>query len=267
MKRVVTALIGIPLILYLILFTPPITLIGVVFIFMLLGMYEYFALVKSRIPFLLQISGYPIAAAVLLSFYPDVGQIPAFFFPVSVAWVLTFALLARTDMKTAFEGSALTLFGAWYVGGLMGYLVGLRMITNGGETGAKLVLFLLIVIWTGDTFAYFAGKGFGKHKLAPVVSPKKTVEGALVGLLFSMIAAVVCSLTFLPQLTPLQASIAGMVVGISGQIGDLCESIIKRAVQVKDSGTIIPGHGGVLDRVDSLLFGAPALYYYFYFLQ
>jgi phosphatidate cytidylyltransferase len=126
---------------------------------------------------------------------------------------------------------------------------------------------LFIVIWSGDSFAYFAGKSLGRHKLAPVVSPNKTWEGAVAGFLFSIIAALACKATFLHGLSWMDATALGALIGVVGQIGDLCESIVKRAVKVKDSGAILPGHGGMLDRVDSLLFGAPAMYYYLSFLS
>ena len=96
------------------------------------------------------------------------------------------------------------------------------------------------------------------------MSPKKTIEGAIAGFVFSIVAAVGGRSIFLQQISLIDAIALGAIVGILGQIGDLCESILKRAVQIKDSGTILPGHGGMLDRIDSLLFGAPALYYYWY---
>jgi phosphatidate cytidylyltransferase len=98
------------------------------------------------------------------------------------------------------------------------------------------------------------------------ISPQKTVEGSIGGLIFSMLAAILCKLFFFPDVSFVHAIVLGTVVGLMGQIGDLAESLLKRSVKLKDSGSILPGHGGMLDRLDSLLFGAPAMYYYVYFL-
>src|SRR5262249_51407544 len=122
-----------------------------------------------------------------------------------------------------------------------------------------------VIVWTNDIFAFVAGKSFGRHKLAAVVSPKKTVEGAVAGFVAGIIAAAAYAYFLVPSLAIVHACIIGALIGIAGQIGDLCESILKRVAQVKDSGTIVPGHGGMLDRIDSLLFGAPTMYYYYYF--
>src|SRR5205085_2916447 len=124
---------------------------------------------------------------------------------------------------------------------------------------------LFLIIWADDTFAYLVGRKLGRHKLAPQTSPKKTVEGSIAGLIFSMLASYLYCRFFLPDVLLKDSLIIGALVGIAGQIGDLCESLLKRSVDVEDSGSIIPGHGGMLDRIDSLLFGAPAMYYYVYF--
>ena len=127
------------------------------------------------------------------------------------------------------------------------------------------MLSLFIIIWAGDTGAYVVGKLLGRRLLTKI-SPKKTVEGSFGGLIFSMILAVVCKYFLLPELSVNNAIWLGALIGIMGQIGDLAESLLKRSANVKDSGSILPGHGGMLDRLDSLLFGAPAMYYYVYFV-
>ncbi len=125
---------------------------------------------------------------------------------------------------------------------------------------------ILIVIYMGDGAAYFAGTYLGKHKLAERLSPKKTWEGALGGLLGSVAAMLLCSLVFFSALTTAQAVLAAVILAVSGQLGDLVESLIKRSCNVKDSGNILPGHGGILDRIDSVLFAFPAGYYLAFFL-
>lgn len=137
--------------------------------------------------------------------------------------------------------------------------------------GSPYVMFLLAVVWSGDTGAYFGGLKFGRHKLAPTISPKKTWEGAIFGLLASALGGFLIhkfySITSKPlghDLTVLAASLAG---GILGQMGDLFESLFKRFAGVKDSGSIFPGHGGFLDRVDGLLFAAPVIWFIFHTFQ
>jgi len=128
--------------------------------------------------------------------------------------------------------------------------------------GAQWVFFLLMTVWAGDTCAYFVGTLIGKHRLYPQISPKKTVEGLLGGLAGSMVVAGLLRVLFLKNLPWSHTPILASSILLLGQIGDLGESMIKRAVNAKDSSGLIPGHGGVLDRLDSFLFSAPFLYYY-----
>lgn len=133
------------------------------------------------------------------------------------------------------------------------------------EQGRFWVLFLVCIIAANDTFAYYAGKGFGKHKLSPVVSPKKTVEGALGGLIGGLAVAAAFQYFFVLHISLKEISVLAISIGILGQLSDLFESLIKRSAGVKDSGSILPGHGGALDRIDSLIFPIPFLYYYLIF--
>jgi phosphatidate cytidylyltransferase len=130
--------------------------------------------------------------------------------------------------------------------------------------GARYVFLLLAIVWAGDTGGYFGGRFFGKHKLAPHKSPKKTWEGAFAGLLASIAGAHLLSLFYANLSAPLASSVtltlAGLFGGMAGQLGDLVESVFKRFAKVKDSGAIFPGHGGFLDRTDGLLFAAPVLW-------
>ncbi len=128
--------------------------------------------------------------------------------------------------------------------------------------GWKLVLLVLVCTFSSDTGAYFTGRALGKHPFAPRVSPKKTWEGAIGGLFFSVLA---CQLWrgVMPELSAVDATVLGLGAGFLGQLGDLSESLIKRSAGVKDSGRILPGHGGVLDRFDAVAFAAPIVYYYY----
>ncbi len=149
-------------------------------------------------------------------------------------------------------------FGLLYIPLLLGHFILLRQM----EHGIELIFFVILVTWLADTGGFVVGLAIGKHPLAPTLSPKKTIEGLFGGVAFATIGAGICQIWFSPFFSLGQCAMLGISLALIGAIGDLCESGIKRSVQVKDSGTIIPGHGGVLDRVDSLLLTGPSLYYY-----
>jgi phosphatidate cytidylyltransferase len=151
-----------------------------------------------------------------------------------------------------------TAFGIAYVNWLLGYAFWLRDL----EAGKEWVLLLVLVTWLGETAAYLVGSVLGRHALAPLVSPKKTVEGAAAQLVVSVVAALIARAWFFPALPLSGAVLVGLMLGVVGQVGDLVESALKRSVGVKDTGRLIPGHGGMLDRIDSLLFNTPVLFYY-----
>lgn len=128
--------------------------------------------------------------------------------------------------------------------------------------GVEWLLVIMLIVVTNDSSAYYIGSRFGRNRLYPLVSPKKSIEGALGGLAGSICGTLLAKFTFFPQLTLTDALVTAVAVGMLGQAGDLFESMLKRSFGVKDSGTIFPGHGGALDRMDSILFAAPATYYY-----
>src|SRR5262249_22607440 len=155
------------------------------------------------------------------------------------------------DTQTAAVRVMANAFGPLYVGGGLGAMILLRR--DAGTDGPAYVVLALCFAWASDTGAYFAGRFLGRHKLYEAVSPKKTVEGGLGGLAASVASALVAHFWFLPSLPLLDGLLLAIVAGGLGQAGDLGESLIKRAFGVKDSGGIVPGHGGLLDRVDALL--------------
>ncbi len=147
--------------------------------------------------------------------------------------------------------------GLLYLPILLGHLGVLRLLPDGREW----IFLTLLVIMGCDTFAYFVGVRFGKRKLYPAVSPNKSIEGAVGGLAGSVLAACLAKVWLLPKIGLFEAVLIGLLLGVAGQLGDLFESLLKRACEVKDSGNMIPGHGGILDRLDSLLFAFPIVYY------
>ena len=167
-------------------------------------------------------------------------------------------LLRREAGRSAWEPVAVTLLGICYVNWLLGYTVWLRDL----DAGVEWILLLVSVTWLGETAAYLVGSTLGRHKLAPTISPRKTVEGAIAQLVVSVLAALGARAWFFPALSAESAIAVGLLLGVVGQVGDLIESAIKRSVSTKDTGRLIPGHGGMLDRVDSLLVNTPVLFYY-----
>ncbi len=167
-------------------------------------------------------------------------------------------LVARIPLSQLVTQVSLALFGVLYLGLTLSYVVWTRQLPQ----GEWLVFLLLLITWAGDTGAYFVGTCCGRHALAPRISPKKTLEGLAGGLSGAMIAAFMARWGFMPDLSSLDCILMSVLLTGFGLWGDLAESAIKRSAGVKDSGGVLPGHGGMLDRLDSLLFAAPAFYYY-----
>ena len=171
-------------------------------------------------------------------------------------------LFRLKDVKSAAGETSLFIMGFFYVPYLLGHL----MLLRGMPHGISWIFLLLVIVMAGDTGAFYVGCNFGRRKLYPAVSPNKSVEGSLGGLAGSLTGAFIARATFFPELTMADAVVTAIGFGILGQLGDLFESLLKRSFGVKDSGVIIPGHGGILDRLDSILFAAPAAFYYVTFV-
>ncbi len=172
----------------------------------------------------------------------------------------------QKDFSKMLAGMGVTILGVFYVAFLGGFLIATRVGFD-HSLSTKLLIFFFVVIFGSDAGQYFSGRAFGKHKLAPVISPGKTVEGAIGGLVAAAGFAALCTLVFFPELPYTFGIPLGVAMAALGMFGDLAESAIKRGSKAKDAASILPGHGGLLDRLDSLLFNAPLLYYFarFYF--
>lgn len=203
-----------------------------------------------------------IAAAALLPIYPAwLGArfttaalwtvMGVFFF----AWIFH---LIRGPLPEAPTRAAHLLTGTLYGGLGLSALAGLRLFPH----GFAWVVCALVITWGNDTSAYFAGRFLGKHKLYPTVSPNKTWEGFVGGMCGSIVGLFIMRAFFFPALPVSGCLLVGALGGVMGPLGDLCESVLKRAYQVKDSGTLLPGHGGMLDRIDALIFNAPLVLLY-----
>lgn len=173
------------------------------------------------------------------------------------ALLLIYIVLVKNKMT--FDEVGFILLSAFYVGLGFHYFIETRFI------GVEFVIFVLLVVWTTDSGAYFVGRKFGKHKLWPEISPKKTVEGFVGGIVIAVLFAIAMQLIYPFAQGWVQLILVTIVASIVGQMGDLVESAIKRHYGVKDSGNILPGHGGILDRFDSLLFVVPLLHFLHFF--
>ncbi len=266
LPRLVVILLGVPCFYF-------ITLRGGLFFLVLvdliipLGLREFYVLMRAKGYQPFEALGYFCALAI--SWY-------AWRAGVGVPLIVTGSLLLimvrelfRREMTRSLAHIAVTVFGIMYIGWMGSHLVMLRELpaTLGldDHIGAQLVCFAALLTWATDTGAYLFGVAFGRHKLIPRISPNKTVEGAVGGLISAGFCGWLCSKGLTPFLTPFAATVVGLIVGVMAQLGDLVESMIKRDAGIKDSAELIPGHGGVLDRFDSLLFTVPVLYYYFRF--
>ena len=260
-RRLATAAVALPL-LALALFWGPVWLMEVIVAAaVLLGLKEFLALLEAR-----AIRPMRIPAVLLTAlFFFDVAHPAATHPPLAaLAVVVLFSalLLRRDDFAHSLAAAAFTLLGALYLGALGGALAALRSLAPADEGPWRLTL-LLAVMMIADTCAYFVGSAIGRHKLAPRISPGKTWEGVIGAAVGGVLTALLVRRLGLATLSLMDAALLGLGVTALGTTGDLAESVLKRWAGVKDSGALFPGHGGMLDRLDSLLFGAPVLYYYF----
>lgn len=233
------------------------------------GMWELYRMVETRGMHPYKIIG--IICGLVLSWYVFFrnGMYANLFLTLALITLMCLELTRRETQNAVYHISS-TVFGVIYVAFLGAHLILLReyplTINLDYSMGASFVFLAVVVTWSGDTGAYIIGSTLGKHPLLPRVSGKKTKEGSLGGLLFSVAGALVARETFAPYLALWQALVLGLIVGTMGQLGDLFESLVKRDMEVKDASAMIPGHGGILDRFDSLLFTAPLTYYFIRFV-
>jgi phosphatidate cytidylyltransferase len=247
--------------------------IGLAAVAIIAGLFEFYSLTKKLELKADAAIGYLGAAALFIGFVFDApAKAPELIMLTLVVFVIVL-LVTQTfrfqkDFSKMLTGVGVTLVGVFYVAFLGGFLVATRTgFENVPNLSTHLLGYFFIVIFMSDTGAYYAGRAFGKHKLAPAISPGKTIEGLIGGLLAAAAGAALATATFFHEL-PFQFSIPlAIVLAGVGVLGDLAESAMKRGSKTKDAASILPGHGGFLDRLDSLLFGAPILYYFarFYF--
>jgi len=257
-KRILSASLFVPFFLWIIISGSPFLFFLLASLAALIGLHEFFSFRDEPISGELKIFAY--VWAIFILFFAHLGDSEKVLLVLSAGLVTAFLLRLRRsdDLRHVSEEIGFLSLGIFYVVLLLSYLLFLRNL----EHGSLWLLLLFIVVWFNDTAAYFTGMSIGKRKLYPKISPKKSVEGFAGGLLGSIAAAVLAKMLFLHQLSLMDSLMIATAIGILGPLGDLVESMLKRSSSVKDSGSLIPGHGGILDRVDSILFSAPFLYYF-----
>jgi phosphatidate cytidylyltransferase len=290
LKRILTAVVLIPVVLLLVLRAPVPVVALVAALVALLAVQEFLKLAEAygirpfRWPTYLFVGAFFLFLAISPGGDKPLLSTAVFVYTVGFAaaiapFVFLTIGLRQINLNTGLPAAMVSVFAFAYVALPLGLLVQLRE----QWSGAFLLLYLLLLVWAGDIFAYFVGRSLGHHLMSPRISPKKTWEGALASLLASLVVGMLLYNYALPistallnahliqvrdgffalQKPPLWPTLLlSAAINIAAQLGDLVESLIKRGAGVKDSGTILPGHGGMLDRIDALLFAAPVLWYY-----
>lgn len=260
-KRLATAAVLLPLIIFFILKSSPFQFALLIFLLALLGLDEFYRMAlpgRKGEGKLAALCG----ALPLLTLLFDQKFLPLLALTSLVLLFCLVFLFRPREIREAAGEAALLFMGFCYVPLLLAHLVLIRTLPH----GVSWLFLIMVIVMAGDSTAYYVGSTWGRTKLYPAVSPKKSVEGSLGGLAGSVIGALIARASFFPELVVVDAVVCALLLGALGQLGDLFESLIKRSCGVKDSGTIFPGHGGVLDRLDSILFAGPAAFYYAYFI-
>jgi len=258
-KRVLSGLLFLPIFYLFTWKLPPAYFLALLMVAAVLGQYEFYRMAQERGIRPSARLGSALGALVILdAYHPLLPATGALLLAACLLAIMVARLFSARPVDGAIEDVAATFMGIVYVALLFSFQVSILT----GSDGRQWLVFLYFIIWASDIGAYSIGIPFGRHRLYEKISPKKSIEGLIGALVASAGMALLCRWWFMPHIG------TGAVIGIAlalaaiGTIGDLVESLFKRAAGVKDSGTIIPGHGGILDRMDSMLFAAPVLYYY-----
>ena len=253
LQRILVATIGIPLMLWCI-YIGGIPFFFMFFAIIFFSIIEFYGICKKYNP--MSFTGTVIGSVFFVSLYLNYNVQLVL---ISSFFVIFLFQMLGNRINNASSEIAVTSFGAFFIPWTLYHMILIRDIPS---FGTQYIIFLFINVWLLDTAAMFAGKKFGKHKLAPNISPKKTLEGALAGILTALPVSVLCREIFMKNIITLnEAVIFALIISVISQFSDLAESLFKRDCNIKDSGNILPGHGGMLDRFDSYLFCAPLFYY------
>lgn len=257
--RLATAAVVLPLLLLLILYAPAALFAAVVGLIGVGGILEYAVMAFPTRPAARALT-VGLGTATLLAGVAAPGPtLVTAALALAVVTLFAWVILTRADLERGLQDVGIALVGILFVGLLLPHFVWLRAADP--SAGPRWVIFVLLVAMAGDVAGYFVGRAIGRHKLVPRVSPGKTVEGSVAMFTASLLAAAAAKLVFLPPVDWVHLLVLAAAMDILGQLGDLSESVMKRSFAVKESGWFFPGHGGALDRLDSLLFPVTLLYY------
>lgn len=256
-KRTIIGVLGIPVLLGLI------YLKGIYFLIFILGinivgLWELYRLFEKKNFYPLKLLSIVLSCVLIIIYYLREPYL-VYFVILSVTVIVSVEVFRKVRHNPI--NSFISIFGFVYITASVIFLNELIK-----EPAYNAVIYIIVLIWACDIFAYFGGKFFGKHQLSPI-SPKKTWEGAISGFIMTIVSSLLLKYFYADSISVLDAVMLGIIVGVLGQVGDLFESFLKRFAGVKDSSAIIPGHGGILDRFDSLLFSAPICYVYLYYAR
>ena len=265
LKRVLTTLIGLPIVIMVLILGNEYIIGGIVLVASIICMYEYFNVIK-KVCKPVQWIGYLSNVLIVIAAFFQIEIIKTLvIFSIPVFMLLLFLQVIITNMKTTFKDVAYTLLSIVYIPFFLMFVELIRKMEN----GKILIGFIFAIAWGTDILAYLIGKHFGKHYFSKV-SPKKTIEGSVAGIIgaivFTLVYTIIVNKFCNVEYSYIKLTIISALLSVISQVGDFAASIIKRFADTKDYGNLIPGHGGMLDRIDSLLFIAPFAYMIFYYL-
>jgi len=256
-KKIWTAIIVVPPLIFLIAMGPPAVLILMVLLATYLGLREFYHLALPDSKRIERQVGMGLGLILAMIVSLGNGEIISPFFVLLLLVLSILFMVTSTNLSSTISSMGIMFFGIFYVGFLLSHVSLIRNLADGKQW----VLFLIATVWAADISAFLSGSLFGRHKLWPKISPNKTYEGLAGAIVGSVIVALPFAILFLPKLEKGLCIFLAIGLGFLGQVGDFTESMLKRSAHVKDSGSLIPGHGGMLDRLDSFLFSAPFLHY------
>jgi len=252
LKRLLVAAVVVPLLYLYIMYLPPYYYLGLLTLITAAGLAEFYAL--AGVNGILRYSGIMTGAAILPAHFFLRGSIPDVIMLAALI-VLAVRLFQKRDSSGSLRESTAAVFGLLYIPGLLSFQLDIV------KAGAPLLVMLYSAVWGSDSMALYVGKSIGRRKLYKEISPNKTIEGAFGSLIGGVIGTMLMRAAIIPDMLIVNAVILGLVVGFTSIIGDLVESMFKRDVGIKDSSSFIPGHGGVLDKIDSATYAGPAFYW------
>jgi len=258
LKRWISGLILAPCLILFILYAPGWLFLQFILLLTLLGLGEFYTMSLPAISKRGKAVGMILGLVIPIALYSRDSR--CFIAAMAIILLVLFigAFFSKEEFPIRVDRVSKHLLGLFYIPFFLAHFVLMHQL----ESGRILILFTLVVVYFGDTTAFYVGRAWGRKKLAPAISPGKTIEGGLGAVGGSIAGALFFKFLFFPHLSLFPALAIALGAGVIGQLGDLWESLIKRSAQVKDSGSLIPGHGGLLDRIDSVLFAAPWVYYF-----